>query len=443
MRIFYIFFAAALRYLGERMEPPASTTDLERIFRTEHGRVFSMLLRSAADFDAAEDALQEAFVAALSAWPRDGVPAQPAAWLLSVARNRLVSRLRHEAVVRRKHAELGEAALALCRTHADDDELPDERLRLLFTCCHPALGEEARVALTLREMCGLPTAAIARLFLTSEATVAQRLVRAKRKLRDAGIPFNVPRAERLEERTDAVLAVVYLLFTEGYSPTVDGPPVRAELCDEAIRLQRQICHLMPQNAEARGLLALMLLHDARRAARADAVGELLSLAEQDRSRWDRQAIGEGTRHLEEALGHGRFGIYQIQAAIAALHANAARAEDTDWPQIAGLYAELFRRHPSPSAALNLAVADGMAHGAASGLAQLERFVEEGVLAGCGQVAAARAHLLLSAGHVARAAAAYQDAIAHARNDREARFFSRRLASLAATGRASGCLGLRG
>ncbi|HRI48750.1 MAG TPA: sigma-70 family RNA polymerase sigma factor [Pseudomonadota bacterium] len=411
------------------MEPPTSTADLEQIFRTEHGRVFSLLLRGAADFDAAEDALQEAFVAALSAWPREGVPAQPAAWLLSVARNRLISRLRHDAVVRRKHAELGAAALSLGRPPAADDELPDERLRLIFTCCHPALGEEARVALTLREMCGLPTAAIARLFLTSEATVAQRLVRAKRKLRDAGIPFEVPRAERLDERTDAVLAVVYLLFTAGYSPIGDGPLVRGELCDEAIRLQRQLCHLMPQNAEAHGLLALMLLHDARRAARADAAGELLTLAEQDRSRWDRRAIGEGTRHLEEALGHGRVGIYQIQAAIAALHANAARAEDTDWPQIAGLYAELFRRQPSPVTALNLAVADGMAHGAEWGLVQLDRFVEEGVLAGCGPVVAARADLLLRAGHVARAAAAYKDAIAHARNDREARFFSRRLASL--------------
>lgn len=410
------------------MEPPTSTADLERIFRTEHGRVFSLLLRGAADFDAAEDALQEAFVAALSAWPREGVPAQPAAWLLSVARNRLISRLRHDAVVRRKHAELGAAALSLGRPPADD-ELPDERLRLIFTCCHPALGEEARVALTLREMCGLPTAAIARLFLTSEATVAQRLVRAKRKLRDAGIPFEVPRAERLDERTDAVLAVVYLLFTAGYSPTGDGPLVRGELCDEAIRLQHQLCHLMPQNAEARGLLALMLLHDARRAARADAAGELLTLAEQDRSRWDRRAISDGTRHLEEALGHGRFGIYQIQAAIAALHANAARAEDTDWPQIAGLYAELFRRQPSPVTALNLAVADGMAHGAEWGLVQLDRFVEEGVLDGCGPAVAARADLLLRAGHVARAAAAYKDAIAHARNDREARFFSRRLASL--------------
>lgn len=406
--------------------PPAGGADLESIVRNEHGRVFALLLRDAGDFDAAEDALQEAFVAALGSWPRQGAPACPAAWLLCVARNNLRSRLRHDAVVRRKHDQLGREVVAAVPS-LDGDELPDERLRLLFTCCHPALSEEARVALTLREMCGLRTGSIARLFFLPEATVAQRLVRAKRKLRASAVPFAVPRAEQLDERVEAVLAVVYLLFTEGYSPTGDGPLVQGELCDEAIRLQRVFCHLMPQHSEARGLLALMLLHDARRAARSDEAGHGVPLEAQDRARWDRRAIAEGIRHLEEALARDRPGPYQIQAAIAALHASAPRSEDTDWPQIAGLYAELWRRQPSQAVALNLAVAEGMAHGPEWGLRQLDAFVAAGGLAGCDRVHAARADLLLRAGRRAEAQASYVEALARARNQHQARFLRHRLA----------------
>jgi RNA polymerase sigma-70 factor (ECF subfamily) len=305
--------------------------------------------------------------------------------------------------------------------------MPDDRLRLIFCACHPALSDEARVALALQTICGLSTIAIARLFLVPEATVAQRLVRAKRKIRGAAIPFAVPSGEAFDDRLGAVCSVVYLLFTEGYSPT-DGDLARsAPLCEEAIRLARIICHLLPAQAEPRGLLALMLLHDARRAARTDASGELVDLEQQDRRRWDRDGIAEGTRHLEEALSRGKAGVYQIQAAIAALHAEAASTETSDWVQIMALYEELWRRAPSPSVGLGLIVAEAMAFTPDIALERLERLVCSGALDGSRRVAAVRADLLGRAGRVAEAALAYDMAAAMSTNDREARLLGRQRA----------------
>jgi RNA polymerase sigma-70 factor (ECF subfamily) len=397
-------------------------SEVELIFRAERARVFAALVRVTRDIEVAEDALQDAFVAALDVWPCDGLPRSPAAWLTTVAKNRALSVQRHEGVV----AEAREAIVVGldAQSPAGGDEIPDERLALIFCACHPALSEDARVALTLQVMCGLPTPAIARLFLTPEATVAQRLVRAKRKIRDAAIPFAIPSAEHLDERLDGVLTVVYLLFTEGYAPT-DGDLARsAQLCDEALRLGRVLCSLLPTHAEVRGLLALMLLHNARRAARVDEAGELVPLEEQERAVWDREGIVEGERHLQEALSRGRPGRYQVQAAIAALHATALRAGDTDWAQIMALYEELLRRWPAPGVAVSLAIAEGMAFSPELGLARLDRFERDGALRGCDRVAAARADLLRRAGRPDEARAAYTTAIACARNPREARALER-------------------
>jgi RNA polymerase sigma-70 factor (ECF subfamily) len=401
--------------------------EVEQVFREQHGKVLAVLTRSFGDLQAAEDALQDAFLIALDAWPRLGAPDRPAAWITAVARNRARSGLRHQAVVEEKHRAIAEQAAREAEL-AEAGDIPDERLRLLFTCCHPALAEEARVALALHALCGLPTPAIARLFLVPEATLAQRLVRAKRKIREARIPYEVPPAERVEERLEAVLAVVYLLFTEGYFTSDGAPLTRVELCDEAIRLGRLLVQLLPGHAEARGLLALMLLHHARAAARTDAQGDTVELEAQDRARWDRAAIGEGTRLLDQALARGEAGRYQIQAAIAALHCMAARAEQTDWPQIAALYRELWRSWPSPSVALNLAVAEGMADGPERGLARLAELERDGTLAEADRVPAARADLLRRAGRTDEARACYRAAIARARNPREARFLERRMAS---------------
>jgi RNA polymerase sigma-70 factor (ECF subfamily) len=396
--------------------------DVERVFRQERARVLATLVRTVGDFVVAEDALQDAFVAALRDWPAEGLPRSPAAWLTTVARNRAASVRRHDAVVQSARAA-HDGEFAEIDLHGED--VPDDRLRLIFCACHPALAEEARVALALQTLCGLPAAAIARLFLVPEATVAQRLVRAKRKIRDAGIPFAIPAPDRFDERLDAVLSVIYLLFTEGYAPT-DGDLARsAPLCDEAIRLGRVLCHLLPTQSEARGLLALMLLHDARRAARVDASADPIPLEEQDRSQWNASAIAEGVRHLEDALARGRPGPYQIQGSIAALHATAARAEDTDWVQIMALYEELDRRSPSPSVALALVVAEAMAFSADLALERLQRLERAGRLAGSDRVPAVRADLLRRAGRMHEAMAAYEVAASRARNEREAAFLRRR------------------
>jgi RNA polymerase sigma-70 factor (ECF subfamily) len=409
----------------------ASKERVEAAFRAEYGRVFAGLVRVLGDFHAAEDALQEAFAAALDTWPERGIPDRPGAWLTTAARNAASSARRHAALVEDKHREIARELLA----QGDEGDIADDRLRLMFTCCHPALAEEARVALTLQTLCGLNAAAIARLFLAPEATVAQRLTRAKRKIRASGIPYEVPSAERLGERLPAVLEVVYLLFTEGYATSSGEPVVDAALCEEAIRLGRELCLLAPTHAEARGLYALMLLHHARRATRVDAAGDIVPLEEQDRSRWDRAAIDEGARQLEDALARGAAGPFQIQAAIAALHATAARADATDWPQIAALYEILWREQPVAPVALSLAFALGMAEGPERGLARLDDLAAAGALDGCERVAAARADLLRRAGRLDEARRAYEVAVANARHARERRYLRHRLAACNAS---SGC-----
>jgi RNA polymerase sigma-70 factor (ECF subfamily) len=385
-------------------------------FRAEWGRVVATLIRLTGDWDLAEDCAQDAFAAALDRWPVDGVPRRPGAWLTTAARNRAFDRRRRgaaEEIRLRALAPLAVEREATPDEPENDDAVPDDRLRLMFTCCHPALPLEASVALTLRTLAGLTTAEIARAFLVPEKTMAQRLVRAKRKIRNAGIPYRVPPAHLLPERTAAVLGVLYLMFNEGFW-------LRAELSAEAIRLTRVLAELMPAEPEARGLLALMLLHDARRSGRIHD-GELVTLGEQDRSAWDRVAIDEGVRLLD-----GSGGPYQIQAAVAACHATAARAQDTDWARIATLYGELGRRNPSPVVELNRAVAVAMARGPAAGLEMVERLAASGALDGYHLLPATRADLLRRLGRTGDAAAAYREAYDLAPTDVERRFLARRM-----------------
>jgi RNA polymerase sigma-70 factor, ECF subfamily len=397
-------------------------------FREEWGRLVATLIRTTGDWDLAEECAQGAFEQALKTWPRDGVPRRPGAWLTTAARNLARDRLRRKAT---GAAKLEEVALMSRSDDADRDAgdesgIHDDRLRLIFTCCHPALPLEARVALTLRTLAGLTTAEIARAFLVSEPTMAKRLVRAKGKIRNAAIPYRVPPAHLLPERTGGVLAVLYLLFNEGYAATSGADLVRERLSAEAIRLARTLAQLMPDEPEALGLLALMLLHDARRAARVDGAGDLVTLEEQDRDRWDRDKIREGEDILDAALRLGKVGPYQLQAAIAACHATAASAADTDWAEIAALYGQLVSLVPSPVVKLNRAVAVGMADGPAAGLALVEEIEAAGELAGYHLLPATRADLLRRLGRQTEAAVAYREALELAATEAERRYLARRL-----------------
>ncbi|WP_405578710.1 RNA polymerase sigma factor [Streptomyces sp. NBC_01190] len=408
----------------------------------EWGRVVAAVIRQTGDWDLAEECAQDAFERALERWPRDGVPGRPGAWLTTTARNRALDVLRrraNETVKLRDAARLAPGSPAVApdapeaaalEAVSGGDAVPDDRLRLIFTCCHPALPLPAQVALTLRSLTGLSTAEIARAFLVPERTMAQRLTRAKNKIGHAGIPFRVPPRELLPERTAAVLAVLYLLFNSGYAPGAAGPDQR-RVTAEAIRLARLTARLLPADPEAAGLLALMLLHDARAAARTDTAGDLVPLEDQDRARWDRERITEGTAVLDAALALRLPGPYQVQAAIAACHAVAPAAESTDWPQIALLYRELARMAPGPVVELNRAVAVAMAEGPAAGLALVESLTATGELAGYHLLPATRADLLRRLGERDRAAAAYREAARLAPTEAERRFLARRLAEMTA------------
>jgi RNA polymerase sigma-70 factor (ECF subfamily) len=375
----------------------------------------------------AEECTQDAFALALTSWRRDGVPRRPGAWLTTAARNRAIDRLRRDAAGATKLQEGTVLSSPDGASARDDSGVDDDRLRLMFTCCHPAIAVDAQVALTLRTLTGLTTAEIARAFLVPEPTMAQRLVRAKRKIRHAGIPYRVPPAHQLPERTGAVLAVLYLLFNEGYTATAGSDLVRHGLCAEAIRLARVLAGLMPDVPEVLGLLALMLLHDARRDGRVDAGGELVPLEEQDRSCWDRASIDEGLAPLDAALRRGEPGPYQVQAAIAACHATAAAAADTDWVEIAALYRELARMVPSPVVELNRAVAVAMAEGPDAGLRLVDALDASGALAGYRLLAATRADLLRRLDQPVEAAAAYRAALELSATEAERRYLTRRLA----------------
>ncbi len=406
---------------------------VESVFRDQYGRVTASLIGYFRDFDVAEEAIQDAFVTAIARWPRDGVPDIPAAWITQTAKRKAIDNLRREGVRTRKYAALAAQAEGPDVRELDmlDDDpasaLKDERLKLIFTCCHPALNLEAQVALTLRTLGGLTTGEIARAFLIPEPTLSQRLVRAKRKIRVAGIPYRVPPDHMLVERLTAVLAVVYLVFNEGYSATAGDELVRRDLCSEAIRLGRVLAELMPDESEVLGLLGLMLLHNSRRGTRTTADGEPVLLEEQDRSAWDRSEIREGTALVERVFHMGRPGVYQVQAAIAALHAQAATPDQTDWTEIAALYSYLMRLSPSPVIELNRAVAVAMAEGAERGLEIMDRPEVAGALDEYRWLHSARADLLRRLGRGDEAATAYARALEMSSNASEKAFLRRRLA----------------
>jgi RNA polymerase sigma-70 factor, ECF subfamily len=404
---------------------------MTRAFQQEWGRVVATLIRVTGDWDLAEECAQDAFEAALRRWPADGVPRNPGAWLSTVARNRALDRLRrraNETVKVQEACELSNSAKPT-ETHEDWSEGHDDRLRLIFTCCHPALPFEARVALTLRTLAGLTTAEIAQAFLVPEATMAKRLVRAKHKIADAAIPYQVPPAHLLPARLTGVLAVLYLLFNEGYSASPGAEPLRESLCAEAIRLSRALVQLLPDEPESVGLLALLLLQHSRRRARVDAGGELVALEDQDRASWERAEIDEATTLLEEVLPKRRVGPYQLQAAIAACHADAIDAAATDWVEIAELYKMLATVMPSPVVELNRAVAVGMADGPAAGLALVDALGTASQLHGYHLLHATRADLLRRLDRRDEAAGSYRQALALADSDAERRFFARRLAEV--------------
>ena len=409
---------------------PAVEAAVADAFRTEWGSVVAAIIRLTDDWDLAEECAQDAFARALERWPRDGVPRRPGAWLTTVARNRALDRLRrdHAGAARLREAAAMTAAGADEHVAGADADV-DDRLRLIFTCCHPALSVEAQVALTLRTLAGLTTGEIARAFLVPEPTMAQRLVRAKHKIRDAGIPYRVPPAHLLPERTNAVLSVLYLLFNEGYSASAGADLLRPDVSGEAIRLGRTLAELMPDEPDVLGLLALMLLQDARRATRVDEAGDLVLLEDQDRSRWDPAAIGEGRELLEQALRRGRPGPYQVQAAIAACHMTAATPADTDWQEIAVLYEELVRMTGSPVVELNRAVAVAMADGPAAGLVLVDVLAAGTVLADYPYLHATRADLLRRLDRREEAAAAYERAADLVTTEAERRYLGRRIEEL--------------
>jgi RNA polymerase sigma-70 factor (ECF subfamily) len=422
-------------------ETGATSDVAERVFREESGRAVATLIRVFGDFDLAEEAVQEAFVVALERWPRDGVPGNPGAWITTTARNRALDRLRRSRTYAEKQEQLArnaaddEARRGVEPGVDEDDDvngIPDDRLRLIFTCCHPALAPDARIALTLRTLGGLTTPEIARAFLVPEPTLAQRLVRAKRKIKAAGIPYRVPPDHLLPERLDGVLRVLYLVFNEGYAASSGDELVRRDLCREAIRLARVLVSLMPDEPEVLGLLALMLLHDARRDARLDGRGELVLLADQDRSRWDRARIAEGEHLAEKALRLGRTGPYQLQAAIAAVHDAAPSADATDWREIASLYGVLGALEPSPVVELNRAVAVAMVDGPAVGLGLIEPLGAE--LDGYAYFHAARADFLRRLGRRAEAEVAYRAALALVANEPESTFLRGRIAEMGGAAR---------
>lgn len=412
------------------MDSPAARTQVDRIYREESRRVLATLIRLLGDFDLAEEALHDAFAAAIAQWPRDGVPDNARAWLVSAGRFKVIDGLRKRARFDASLTEIAERLYAESEDPSmlDDQAVEDDQLRLVFTCCHPALSAEAQIALTLREVCGLTTEEIAHAFLSSPSTIAQRIVRAKAKIRGAQIPYQVPSRQDLPQRLQAVLHVVYLVFNEGYSASSGARLTRNDLSAEAIRLGRLLLDLLPE-PEAAGLLALMLLHESRRVARANADGELVLLDDQDRSLWDRERIAEGRVLVQRALSSERYGAYTLQAAIAAVHAEAATAAQTDWARIVALYDALLSGAPSPVIELNRAAALAMRDGPAAGLSIIETILARGDLADYHLAHAAKAELCRRLGRDEEARDAYRRALDHAKQEPERRFLQRRLSAL--------------